>query len=730
MACAGWQVELPDGSPDETPFDDQQAPPAGSRVSAVSKHSFWHELRRRHVYRVAAAYAVGSWLITEITSQVFPVFGIPDWTVRLLIVLLLSGFPLALVLAWALEVTPTGIRRTEPLDSIDARAPEDAQKIRRQLNGLIISLLLLTLAILVVRQFVLPSLTEPTPAAYTDEVLARSIVGSVAVLPFENLSTDDDNAYFADGIRDEVLSSLSRIGQIKVLSPVSTSQYPSDPENIGEIARQLGVTNILSGRVQKSGSTVRISVQLSGPASDDTVWAETYDRNLGDVFAVQSEVAQHIAEALHASLSSAEQRAIERAPTANGNAYAAYLKARALMARSAFERDNIKAVIDALEQAVSLDPEFALAWAALAEQHVWMYWEGFDPSKARLDEASSALGRARQLAPAQPEVELAEGIFDYYGKRDFQAALEKLERARAGMPNNAWAWHASALVQRRLGRWQAALKDFERARELNPNDLSLITNHAITLAASRDFERALSSAELGLAINADNATLLAFRLFCLRNLGRVSQADRLVEQLPAGRLTGAAARAYRDFYQRRFETAGELFSSAIDLAGDRHMAASFSGYIPVALDLRLHQASSEARSGQHQAALVSFGEVATRARAALARASGSANVGAALHAALAMALAGQGQADEAVTEARRAVALVPATADAAEGPVWLEYLARVYVQNGQLDEAEAIVRELLERSWLHPLTLAFVEIDPAWDRIAERFAGPAEPDIR
>ncbi|HSH27344.1 MAG TPA: hypothetical protein VK972_06215, partial [Wenzhouxiangella sp.] len=644
----------------------------------MSRPSLWHELKRRHVYRVAVAYGVGSWLIVEITSQVFPVFGIPDWTVRLLIVLLLTGFPLVLVLAWALEITPAGIRRTEPLGSAAVRAAEDAEKVRRQLNFLIIVILLLTLSVLVVRQFVLPALRETTaPSAdiHANETAPHAIVGSVAVLPFENLSTDSDNAYFADGIRDEILSGLSRIGQIKVLSPVSTNQYSGAPENAGEIGRQLGVTSILSGRVRKSGSRVRISVQLTETASDDTVWAETYDRNLGDIFAVQSEVAQRIAEALHATLSSAEQRAIERVPTRNRDAYASYLKARALMARSVFERDNIEAIIDALEQAVSLDDGFALAWAALAEQHVWMYWEGFDPTDARLEQASAALRRARQLTPSQPEVQLAQGIFDYYGKRNFQAALEKLKKARTGIPNNAWAWHASALVERRLGDWPAALKDFDRARELNPNDLSLIANHAITQSATRDFDGALATAELGLALKADNATLMALRIFCLQNLGRSNEADHVIEGLPEDSLSGAVARAHRAFYQRRFETASQAFSSAIDLAGERHMAASFSGYVPAVLDLRLQQALSDDRSGRRQAALASFGQVATLARAGLARQPGSANVRAALHAVLAMALAGQGQADEALAEARRAVAMVPASADAAEGPVWLEYLA-------------------------------------------------------
>src|SRR5499425_980766 len=280
---------------------------------------FFGELKRRNVYKVAIAYAVVAWLLMQIASQIFPFFDIPSWGVRLVVLLLIIGFPIALVLAWAFELTPEGIKRMEDVDlSKSIRG-----KTGRKLDFLIIAVLLLVIAGLLFQRFH-PNVSRP---------VSSSPGKSIAVLPFENLSRDPDNAYFAEGIKDEILTRLSKIADLKVISRTSTQQYQSKPGNLAEIAKQLCVANILEGSVQKAADQVRVNVQLVNAQTDSHLWAETYDRKLSDIFGVESEIAKGVAESLQAKLTGREEQALAVKPTNNPEAYDAYLRGLAFEAR-------------------------------------------------------------------------------------------------------------------------------------------------------------------------------------------------------------------------------------------------------------------------------------------------------------------------------------------------------------------------------------------------------------
>src|SRR6184192_1709702 len=346
-------------------------------MRTVAPKNFFAELKRRNVYRAAVAYGVVPWFLTQLTTQVFPFFEIPNSAVRFVVIALAVGFPIAMLLAWVYEFTPEGIVRTEDLQPAQARSVQRATG--RILDFIIIGALLMVIAMLVVGR--LPFYRQ------TGESISQK---SIAVLPFENLSEDKANAYFAEGIQEEILTRLAKIADLKVISRTSTQRYQSKPGNLAEIAKQLGVANILEGSVQKATDQVRVTVQLIQVSSDSHLWADTFDRKLTDIFGVESEIAKAIADALQAKLTGGEQRALSDKPTNNPEAYDAYLRGLAFDARSAFSDAQLKA-ISFYERAVQLDPTFALAWARLSRANSQVYFGGLDRTSARRDAAERAL---------------------------------------------------------------------------------------------------------------------------------------------------------------------------------------------------------------------------------------------------------------------------------------------------------------------------------------------------
>ena len=353
---------------------------------AVNPKNFFGELKRRNVYKIAVAYAVVAWLLIQIATQVFPFFEIPNWAVRLVVLVIMIGFPVALILAWAFELTPEGIKRME-----DVRPNESIKrKTGHRFSTVIILAAVIAAGLLTFHFSQQHKLAAVAPAGSNNK--------SVAVLPFENLSSDKENAFFAQGIQDEIITTLSKISGLRVISRTSTAHYKSAPENLSEIAGELRVANVLEGSVQRSGDRVHINVQLIQAETDAHLWAQSYDRELIDIFNVEGEVAKRIADALRATLSPQEKVRVETKPTDNTDAYVLYLQGREYQTRPDNFLQDFRTAAQLFEQAIVLDPNFALAHARLSAATSQIYhW--FEPTEARKQKARAEAIESLRLQP-------------------------------------------------------------------------------------------------------------------------------------------------------------------------------------------------------------------------------------------------------------------------------------------------------------------------------------------
>src|SRR5436305_2988402 len=375
----------------------------------MNARSFFSELKRRRVYNVAVAYVVVAWLFIQVATQVFPFFSIPNWVVRLIVLLTIIGFPIAVVCAWAFEVTPEGIKLEREVDRRITR------KTGRKLTALIVIVAAVAAGVTVFRFL---HSQQGMEAAKPRPIAVAIESKSIAVLPFENRSEAKANAYFADGIQDEILVRLAKIADLKVISRTSTRHYKSAPENLREIGQELGVAHLLEGSVQRAANRVRVNAQLIDSRTDAHLWAQTYDRDLADVFAIQSEIARAIAEQLQAKLSPNEKKAIEQRPTTDLIAFDQYTRAKTLLlttGASPFQNKNFLEAIQLLESATARDPAFHAAYCQLVFAHDSLYAGDHAPS--RLAAAEAALQTASQLQPGSPETHLARGWHLYYSLR-------------------------------------------------------------------------------------------------------------------------------------------------------------------------------------------------------------------------------------------------------------------------------------------------------------------------
>jgi len=430
--------------------------------NAVNPKSFLGELKRRNVYKVAVAYAVVAWLLVQVATQVFPFLEIPNWVVRSVIVLVVIGFPIAVVIAWAFEATPEGIKRTEIADAMPATA---AQKKHAWIYVVIgcgaISVALFFLG----RYTVAPQSERPSGASLPEK--------SIAVLPFDNLSEEKGNAYFAEGIQDEILTRLAKVADLKVISRTSTQRFKSAPSDLREIAKQLGVMNILEGSVQKSNDQVRVNVQLINALTDAHLWADTYDRKLIDIFAVESEIAKTIAETLQAKLTGSEKTAMSKKPTANPEAYELYLKGRFFWNKRTAA--DLRRSIDYFNQAIAKDPNYALAYAGLAQ--AWKLLPAFNGGAPQdcFPQAESAARKALALDDTLSDAHAALASLKGLNGFDYAGAVTEYERTIQLNPNDATAhqWFANDTLAN-IGQNERELAVMKRAMELDP--LSLVIN--------------------------------------------------------------------------------------------------------------------------------------------------------------------------------------------------------------------------------------------------------------
>jgi TolB-like protein/Tfp pilus assembly protein PilF len=463
-------------------------------------NNLFAELKRRNVYKVAVAYAVVGWLLVQVATQVFPFFGIPNWVVRLVVVLALIGFPIAVVCAWAFEMTPEGIKLEGDVDRRITR------KTGRKLTALIFIVGAVAAGMMIFR--FLHSQQRIEVAKQPPRAVALESK-SIAVLPFHNLSEEKANAYFADGVQDQILTDLAQIADLKVISRTSVMQYKSEiTRNLREIGQQLGVAHLLEGSVQRSANKIRVNAQLIDARTDAHVWAETYDRDLTDVFAIQSEIAKAIADQLQAKLSPNEKKAIEQAPTTDLAAFDLYTRAKSLLLNADFSvtyEPNMRKAIELLNEAIKRDPSFFDAYCQLAYAHEYLYGlTGSDHTPARLAVAEAAVQAATRLRPDAPETHLARAQYLYYGLRDYAGALAELETARRGLPNDPRLVELTGYILRRRGQQEEGLQDLQRASELDPRNLITLQQIALSYQFLGRYADAIAAMDRALAIVPDS----------------------------------------------------------------------------------------------------------------------------------------------------------------------------------------------------------------------------------
>ena len=499
----------------------------------MPSHNFFAELKRRNVYKVAVAYAVVGWLLIQIATQVFPFFEIPNWAVRLVVLLIIIGFPIALVIAWAFELTPEGVKRT---DNADPAAPA-ATKSRAWIYVAIVG------GILSVGLFFLGRYGFRDASSSPGELPAKSI----AVLPFDNLSRDPDNAFFAEGVQDEILTRLAKVADLKVISRASTQRFKSASANLPEIDRQLGVANILEGSVQKSGDQVRVNVQLINATTNAHLWAEIYDRKLSDIFVVQSDIAKTVADTLQAKTGSEKQMMAAQA-TSDTGAYELYHKGKSLWERRS--GDNIPKAISFYEQAIARDPNYALAYAGLANAYILLPYYTSKSQQEAYPRAREAALKALQLNPDLAEAHVALGKVHHSADIDLAGSVRELKRAIALNPNDATAhqWLGSGPLLC-LGRFEEAIRHAQRAVELNPLSPIMNTDLGVTLSTARRYEESFAAFRKALSLDPDFAYAHQSQGIALQAKGNLAGAIAEYEKAkkhsddPVIVASGAAAKA-------------------------------------------------------------------------------------------------------------------------------------------------------------------------------------------
>ncbi len=452
---------------------------------------FLAELKRRNVYKVAVAYIVAGWALSQGIAQVLPVFDVPNWTIRLIVVLIIIGLPVALVLAWAFEITPEGIKRTEMADRMPAATRGKKHTwIYIVVVGGIVSITL----------FFLGRYSAISGGPRHSEA-ATGIPGkSIAVLPFDNLSRDPDNAYFAEGVQDEILTRLAKVADLKVISRTSTQHFKSVPENLPQIAKQLGVTNILEGSVQKVKDQVRVNVQLINALTDAHLWAEIYDRKLTDLFSVESDIAKTIADTLQAKLTGSESTAISNKPTENPEAYELYLKGRFFWNKRTGQ--DLKIACDYFQQAIAIDPHYATAYAGLAESYILIPLFDAGSPQDYFPKAKAAAERAIELQETSAEAHTALGLLLCFSDVNFAQSEKEFKRAIQLNPNYATAhhWLGKALLVA-LGRFDEAIGENERAVELDPLSLIINADLGSTFMLARQYDQAIAQLQRTLTLD-------------------------------------------------------------------------------------------------------------------------------------------------------------------------------------------------------------------------------------
>jgi len=640
--------------------------------------SFFAELKRRKVHRVAIAYAVAAWLLIQIATQVFPFFEIPNWAVRLIVLVLVLGFPIALTLSWIFDLTPQGIRRTEESDRSLAALPVGPVAIR--------------------------NIPEK----------------SIAVLPFENLSDDKENEYFAAGVHNDILSNLAKVADLKVISRTSVQQFKSGTRNLREIGLALGVAHILEGTARRAGNRIRVNAQLIDARSDAQLWGETFDREITDLFALQSELAQRISQELRANLSAREKTNLQTHPTRDILAYELFLRARELFhwAGSGYSYDKGADALRLIDEAIKRDPQFALAYGLASRLHSELFWFGYDKSASRLEKAKAAADAALELQPDLGEAHLAKAFYYYYGFRQYDVAQKHVTDAIRAIPNDADVLNTAGAIARRDGRWDEAASTLEQARDRDPRNLSVLWSLFESYLALHEYTKADGTVNDALSVSpAADFFVLARSAIALFRDGDTAPLRSALRKLPRSFDPGGATSTIAlrlSLMERDVEEADRVLAACrhekLDDNGLSGVAGALDGYtVPKSWYAGL---IAQAR-GNESSARAAFEQAKRAVRDDLVQSPNDAKT----LAMLALIHAAVGEKNEALGAATRAGELLPIAKDSFDGPILATTLAAVSAKLGEKDSAIRQLESLVGVP--NGPTPGTLRVEPEWDSLRD-----------
>jgi TolB-like protein/Tfp pilus assembly protein PilF len=642
----------------------------------VNPKTFFGELKRRNVYKVAVAYLVAGWALAQGLAQVFPVFDVPNWVVRLIVFLIVIGFPIALIFAWAFEITPEGLKRAEEADAM----PQSARPTKRTWIYIVVIGAVVSVALFFLGRYTAGNRTT-----------LRDDNKSIAVLPFQSLSEDKNDAYFADGVQDQILTNLAKVSDLKVISHTSVRQYKTGAErNLREIGRQLGVAYIMEGSVRRVRDRLRINAELIDARTDTHIWAETYDRTAADLFAIQSELAESIVSQLKAKLSPQQKAEIEERPTQDLDAFELYLQAKAIIDSYINATDVRAALLQALkslDEAIQRDPNFVSAYCYAARANDLLFFFDLDPTPDRISLADAAVNAALRLRPDSAEAHFARADYLFRCLRDYDRAMEELAIARPGLPNSTPFFILSGYINRRRNHFHEAERDFSTAFALDPRNPNAYNLLADTYVLQRRFPEAVHVSDNVLAAG-EQTPIVRFRRASaiLYGIGDTGPLREILTKYPDMEFAGGHTpfRAWMAMLDGNYAEAERLLAAS---PRQDFQDIDFSFYYPKSW----YQAMIARAKGDSARATAAFREC----REILAQRLIVKPEHARTIAVLAQVDAGLGQKELALQEAQHAIDLMPVSKDIYDGALVLEGLAQVYTWTNEPDRAIELLQKLV-----------------------------------
>ena len=624
--------------------------------------SFFDELKRRKVFRVAASYAVVAFIIMQLVEILFPMFDFPQWTQQFTVIIVLLGFPIAVILSWVFDKTPQGfvktdVKETENVGGMNVKV-DNKPFYQRKRN--IFLALGITAGILI--------------GTYGGETFKKSVdKKSIAVLPFDNYSTAPEDQYFSDGITEVIIANLAKVKDLKVISRTSVMEYKNTTKKLKDIAEELGVAHILEGSIQRANGRVRVIGQLIDAYTDKHIWAETYDRQETDIFDLQSDVAIEIAEALKSELTTDEKARINEKLTENTIAYEYYLKGN-MFDNEGHSPENLRAAIAEYERAVTIDPEFAEAYAQLGKMHAHMNWYrvDLDLSDSRMNMSKNAIDKAMKLKPNNAIVRMAQGTYFYHGFREYGKALAEYTKARDLAPSNSYSHFYIAMIYRRLGDFDRSIEANEKAVEMDPLSTLMNQNLNQTYNAIRKYSNAWPSIERILSINPTETNILWIKSLILSNQGNLEMARQFAEKNVLS--SSIINKIDYDYLSRDYESIQKRLSNS-----SVKSVSNIWAYYPA----DYYYGIVSTYKNDKGKAIKYFDSSVSQLQSQIKTYPNDPR----FHSALGFTYARLGQHDKAIISGLRATEILPTSRDALFGPIYEKYLAGIYALVGESDKA-------------------------------------------